>query len=169
MRNYLRTRPLVFASALVAIFVAIFLSVVATVTIRNSTATGYYSMIAERFHDRPDLHAFESNIGGELAKRLFGVTEAEGMAMLEACSHGKWVLLGIVRVSDGGCPYDELARCDIGDKSLVARRAVWTRSDYVKFLACTTGHCPDFAVDVATEDPPAACPSPFELQVNKRD
>jgi hypothetical protein len=172
MLRYFRDRPLLAIAASVAIILGVLLlgvfGVAVAATIRNSTASGFYGMMAETHRNRPQLEPFKTNEPGNPSIQLFGVSEAEGMALIDACSRGRWTLIGLQGYSRVECPAYELAHCDINDKSLIARRIVWLNSKGVKFTACKAGLCPDFAVDVATEDPPASCKTSYKFDAKLR-
>jgi hypothetical protein len=172
MLGYVRARPLLFAAFIVASVLGIgFLAVVIAVlpaSIRNSSPAGYAGHAAEFYGRNPHLQPFRRYGIGETGDRLFGVTEAEGIALLRACIDDKWVFLGKEEKNYSDCNEYELARCDIDDTSLISRRWVGMGFEGVDFTACKSGLCPDFAVGEPTVDP-FSCGTPYKIRISTQD
>lgn len=168
MPGHVRTRPLLLAACIVGAIVGILLLFVVGVatfaTLRNSDPRGFAGGAAEMYAENPQLFPFQRAHMGEARNRLRGVSQAEAMALLRACTDDKWVSIGDEERKFTDCARIQLVRCDINDKTLVAR--MWGEMGYggVEFLACKGSLCPDFAVGEPSDGIHDSCGTPLKLE-----
>lgn len=168
MLSQVRTRPLLFAACVVGAFFGILLLFIVGVatfaTLRNSDPRGFAGGAASMYAENPQLFPFRREQIGGTRSRLRGVGQAEAMALLRACTDDKWVSAGDEERESSECAKFKLVRCDIDDKTLVAR--MWEEMGYggVEFVACKGSLCPDFAVGEPGDGVPDSCGTPFKLK-----
>jgi hypothetical protein len=169
---FVRKHPLLFAAYILAATIGVFLLAlvvtVAAASIRNSTPTGFAGHAAEFYGHNPHLHPFGGDEIDGISDRLLGVTEAEGVAMLLACTDDKWKFRGRVGHRDSESNEYEFTRCDIADKSLIAISWVGMGFEGVEFAACEKSLCPDFVLGKYIGEA-SNSGRPFKLRTSEQD